>query len=599
MDEDLPSTFDVVLIGTGLTESIVSAAAARNGHTVLHIDPRDYYGGKWGTFAWNDWVVGNFTEKPKTIPETARDLIWTNEIRELEQVWYTENESIKQDVSQSSKKFNIDIFPKVLMAREPMIQLLIQSNVSRYLEFKCISKLLSSLPAPDNHIIDAIPISKSDIFTTKAISLIEKRCLMKFIEYVLKTPPAVDPSSELNDSGSPVKPEDIPPTKTFEELVKLHKISPKVKHFIQSAVRSMDDCSTIAMKAQDDDCHFNSDFTERCRLFLESIGRYGNQTPFLWTLYGISEICQAFCRLSAIYGGIFILKRPFESVEEDQETGMINIKSAGTEIKAKYLILSPELRLANPAGESSSSSPKNRQHSTLVRGVMLVTGPRLKADLGDGGNLAVYKFDDMDVFELDETSLATTKKYRLLQVTCPFHGSYSSENQSAKSIIESKLKSFIDFVHPLPVPRVPIPNEEGDEGIEVDESPPDQQMQIEQEEPLLSKPLVHYGSYFFIDFFEDPDLEDHKNIFSCATSSTEITDHVKKARQVFEKMYPGEDFLPKAPDAADQVDADLDDEDSDMPAVAVTNGDAHEVVVPPQHEQPPAVGEMGDIAGDN
>lgn len=35
---------------TGLTESIVAAAASRVGKTVLHIDANDYYGGQWASF---------------------------------------------------------------------------------------------------------------------------------------------------------------------------------------------------------------------------------------------------------------------------------------------------------------------------------------------------------------------------------------------------------------------------------------------------------------------------------------------------------------------------------------------------------------------
>src|SRR4051794_30347793 len=34
--DDLPSEFDVIIVGTGLAESIVSAAVARSGHSVLH-----------------------------------------------------------------------------------------------------------------------------------------------------------------------------------------------------------------------------------------------------------------------------------------------------------------------------------------------------------------------------------------------------------------------------------------------------------------------------------------------------------------------------------------------------------------------------------
>ena len=50
MGEALPSTLDVVVLGTGLPESIVAAAATRAEFSVLHADRRDHYGGLWASF---------------------------------------------------------------------------------------------------------------------------------------------------------------------------------------------------------------------------------------------------------------------------------------------------------------------------------------------------------------------------------------------------------------------------------------------------------------------------------------------------------------------------------------------------------------------
>lgn len=35
---DLPRVYDIIIVGTGLTESILAAAFARIGKTVLHVD---------------------------------------------------------------------------------------------------------------------------------------------------------------------------------------------------------------------------------------------------------------------------------------------------------------------------------------------------------------------------------------------------------------------------------------------------------------------------------------------------------------------------------------------------------------------------------
>lgn len=46
--------------------------------------------------------------------------------------------------------------------------------------------------------------------------------------------------------------------------------------------------------------------TERIKLYANSMARYGN-SPYIYPLYGLGEIPQAFARLSAIYGGTYML----------------------------------------------------------------------------------------------------------------------------------------------------------------------------------------------------------------------------------------------------------------------------------------------------
>ncbi|XP_006773632.2 PREDICTED: rab proteins geranylgeranyltransferase component A 1-like, partial [Myotis davidii] len=60
MADDLPSEFDVIVIGTGLPESIIAAACSRSGQRVLHVDSRSYYGGNWASFSFSgllSWIM--------------------------------------------------------------------------------------------------------------------------------------------------------------------------------------------------------------------------------------------------------------------------------------------------------------------------------------------------------------------------------------------------------------------------------------------------------------------------------------------------------------------------------------------------------------
>ena len=81
---DLPTEFEVIVIGTGLEESIIAAALARNGHNVLHIDTNDYYGDSWASFTFNglqDWMksVGDQSPKEPIDSEKLKELLGENE----------------------------------------------------------------------------------------------------------------------------------------------------------------------------------------------------------------------------------------------------------------------------------------------------------------------------------------------------------------------------------------------------------------------------------------------------------------------------------------------------------------------------------------
>lgn len=133
---------------TGLTESILAAAASRIGKTVLHLDSNDYYGGVWASFnlesieslAKNNQCVrphpnvcvnnGNITldTTVNSVIENA-ELEWRIPANTLEIGNKTDDEKIDEQtdehndeitntwtrvrVMQDFRKFNIDLTPKV------------------------------------------------------------------------------------------------------------------------------------------------------------------------------------------------------------------------------------------------------------------------------------------------------------------------------------------------------------------------------------------------------------------------------------------------------------------------------------------------------
>lgn len=56
---------------------------------------------------------------------------------------------------------------------------------------------------------------------------------------------------------------------------------------------------------------------ERVQLYLESLRSYG-QSPYLYPVYGLGDLPQAFARLAAIYGGVYMLNKKFDKIETDE-----------------------------------------------------------------------------------------------------------------------------------------------------------------------------------------------------------------------------------------------------------------------------------------
>lgn len=75
------------------------------------------------------------------------------------------------------------------------------------------------------------------------------------------------------------------------------------------------------------------------KLYSDSLSRYGS-SPYLYPLYGLGELPQGFARLSAVYGGTYMLNKPFEGFV--MENGMVvGVKSEGEVAKCTKVICDP------------------------------------------------------------------------------------------------------------------------------------------------------------------------------------------------------------------------------------------------------------------
>ncbi|KAG6890766.1 hypothetical protein C0992_012739 [Termitomyces sp. T32_za158] len=260
--------FDVIIIGTGLTESITAAALSKAGFRVAHIDENSYYGGNQASLSLDELVQ------------------WVDTMSSSQHPKYTSVSRSAQIPSQT-KQYSICLSPSIIPSTGPVISSLISSGVAKYGAFR----LLERVGVYKSGNIRSVPGSKEDVFKGKDISLIDKRRLMRFLKFA-----AGDFENE----------------KEFEKADKM-----SFADFLSDIFSLKDDLHSALVFALAF-CFIPTEpavpVLRRIRRYLRSIGRYG-PSPFLVGHYGgTGEISQGFCRASAVSGGVYILGRRITSI---------------------------------------------------------------------------------------------------------------------------------------------------------------------------------------------------------------------------------------------------------------------------------------------
>lgn len=112
--------------------------------------------------------------------------------------------------------------------------------------------------------------------------------------------------------------------------------------------------------------------------YFRSLGIYG-ATAFIYPLYGVSEIAQAFCRLCAVFGGLYLLRQPLNGIYLDRETSTCRaVNVGGQRVECSQVVMSQEYALAS---SDAACEPRER----LARATLLVDGPVFERSEDAGG----------------------------------------------------------------------------------------------------------------------------------------------------------------------------------------------------------------------
>ncbi|GFY82824.1 RAB GDP dissociation inhibitor 2 [Actinidia rufa] len=259
MDEE----YDVIVLGIGLKECILSGLLSVDGLKVLHMDRNDYYGGE-STSLNLIQLYTRFRGSDKPPPQLG-----------------------------SSRDYNVDMIPK--MAALSIIK-------ERFIR---------------------VPATDMEALKSPLMGIFEKRRARKFFIYVQDYNES-DPKTHEGMDLSRV---------TTRELIAKYGLDDNTVDFIGHSLALHRDDRYLDEPA--------FDTVKRMKLYAESLARFQGGSPYIYPLYGLGELPQAFARLSAVYGGTYMLNKPECKVEFNEEGKAIGVTSEGETARCKKVVCDP------------------------------------------------------------------------------------------------------------------------------------------------------------------------------------------------------------------------------------------------------------------
>jgi len=121
---------------------------------------------------------------------------------------------------------------------------------------------------------------------------------------------------------------------------------------------------------------------ERIVLYTSSMARYG-KSPYIYPLYGLGELPQAFARLSAFYGGTYMLDKPIHEIVTDSDGKFVGVRSGSETVKAKQVIGDPSYFV----DKKESGKIRVVEEGKVVRAICILKHPIPGTDDADSVQL--------------------------------------------------------------------------------------------------------------------------------------------------------------------------------------------------------------------
>jgi Rab GDP dissociation inhibitor len=111
---------------------------------------------------------------------------------------------------------------------------------------------------------------------------------------------------------------------------------------------------------------------ERIVLYTSSMARYG-KSPYIYPLYGLGELPQSFARLSAIYGGTYMLDKKIDEIVTDADGKFVGVRSGEETVKAKHVVGDPSYFGAGQ--DTAGGKVRVVEEGKVVRAICVLKAP--------------------------------------------------------------------------------------------------------------------------------------------------------------------------------------------------------------------------------
>ena len=323
--------FDFLILGTNLTESALSAYLAKSKYKIIQIDISKSYGGDCKNFNLRD--MENFM---KEIKEKSMKDCYLQNINIINHEIKKEHEPVLE--KENFRQYNFDLNPKFLYAKSKSSTELIDSKASNYIEFNSIRKIYFMF---DDKFLN-VPFSKSEIFISNDLDLLEKQKLLNFIFSVMKLK---NNNVDVNSTVDVKKDIELDDDFLFNEIK--NNLNKNAKEFLTKYFNNKITNMILLILSNENISNIEMTVDQMCDKiykFLISVQIYDN-TPFLIPQYGSSEFTQAMSRLSAVNGSIFLINDLLEcdikynkENTDDKNKGKFIIEVNDGEKNEKFLL---------------------------------------------------------------------------------------------------------------------------------------------------------------------------------------------------------------------------------------------------------------------